>query len=224
MTSNRGTTRLNADGRMPPRSNSWWSPWAGTEPPKHGARRPVGPEADRALQIILRRAATAFIGTSVAVLAVEMATTVQHAARLLRHLELCGCVIADQPTRSLFLPTRYVGLTEQMATVEQLVVDLAALDGRSPRAGIATLISSARRILSDAGPARGCVPYNGGRNVPAHRPLPWSDGRRCHSATPATSEAAREASKLLNSIRWGGRRRAAPVRGEANGSAHENAR
>ena len=203
---------------MPPRAGTWWAPWAGADPPKHGQRRPVGREADRALQIILRRAAVAYIGTSVPCLATEMATTVQWAARLLRHLETCGLVIADQPTNSLYLPTRYVGITEQMATVEQLVIDLAAVDARAPRAGLTALIATARRVLSDAGPARGCIPYNGGRNVPVPRPVPLTDGRRRHPATPATTEAGREAAATLNSIRWWGRRRAAPVRG-SNGSS-----
>ncbi len=211
---------LKADGRIPPRAGTWWSPWAGAAPPNHGQRRPVGPEADRVLQFIMRRAAAAYVGTSAAVLADEMASTVQRSARILRHLEQCGLVISDQPTRSMFLPTQYVGLTEQIATVEQLVVDLASVDARTPRAGLTALIATARRVLCDAGPSRGYVPYTGARNVPVPRPVPLTDGRRHHPATPATTEAAREASKLLNSIRWGGRRRECG----SNGSAHENAR
>ena len=207
------------DERMPPRAGTWWAPWSGTGRTKHGQRRPVGREADRALQIICRRAAVAYVGTTAAGLAVEMPTTRERAARILRHLETCGLVIPDQPTRSLFLPTRYVGLTEQIATVEQLVVDLASVDARTSPAGIRGLIATARRILSDAGPARGCVPYNGNRSVPVPRPVPMTRGSRVRPDA-ATRAAGRQASEILNSIRWWGRRRAAP----SNGSADENAR
>ena len=207
------------DGRMPPRAGTWWAAWSGQEAPKHGQRRPVGREADRALQIILRRATVAYVGTTAAGLAVELGSTVQHVARLLRHLETCGLVIPDQPTRSLFLPSSFLGLSEQMADVEQLVVDLASVDARTPRAGLTALIASARRILSDAGPARGCVPYNGNRSVPVPRPVPMTRGSRVRPDA-ATRAAGRQASEILNSIRWWGRRRAAP----SNGSADENAR
>ena len=202
---------------MPPRARTWWSAWAGAEPPKHGQRRPLGREADRALSIIRRRAAAAYVGTTAPTLAHEMATTVQRADRILRHLEQCGCVVVDQPTRSRFLPSSYVGLTTQLADVEQLVRDLASVDARTPRAGLTALIATARRVLHDAGPARGFVPYVGNRSVPERRPVPLTRGRRVRPDA-ATTEAGRQAAATLNAIRWWGRRRAAP----SNGSAAEN--
>ena len=207
------------DGRMPPRVGTWWAAWSGQEAPKHGQRRPLGREADRALQIILGRAVVAFIGTTAADLAVELGSTVQWTERILRHLQQCGCVIPDQPTRSRYLPTRYLGITEQLADVEKLIRDIANVDARTPRAGITALVATARRILSDAGPSRGCIPYVGNRSVPETRPVPLTRGRRVRPDA-ATRAAGRQASEILNSIRWWGRRRAAP----SNGSADENAR